>query len=100
MELEFLHDCDEDCARLDNGKSEVVCIWIGTIWDDLDDETPWPQLMVLRKSIGMGGRNASPGAYERIGITSFETGCFEEKPLAERVVAWFKEAEVTEVTIV
>lgn len=69
------------------------------MWGDLDDETPWPQLMVLRKSIGMGGRNASPGAYERIGIMSLESS-FDTKSQAYRIVAWFKEAEVTEITIV
>lgn len=59
--------------------------------------------MILRKSIGIGGRSASPGAYERIGIISLKPGLkpgLEEKSQADIVTAWFKVAEVMEVKIV
>jgi hypothetical protein len=97
-ELEFRHDCDKDFVNYEKGNGNVVCIWIGTIWSNRD-ALPSPQLMVLRKSIGIGGRAATLGAYERVGATSRQIFTLEERQLSI-VMAWFKEAKVTEVTIV
>lgn len=68
MELKCRADYVEDFAKVRKEENDVVCIWIGTIWDESDNEIPFPQLMILRRSVGMGGKAATPGAYERVGI--------------------------------
>jgi len=100
MELKYRHDCAKDLAEYEKEKVDMVCIWIGTIWgEDLDDGVPFPQLMILRKSIGMGGVAATPGAYERVEILSVNPNV-NDKSQVDIIMAWFREARVTEVMIV
>jgi hypothetical protein len=65
--LEFVCDCREDFEdkKFYKKRSELACLWIGSVWDG---DQFYPYLLVLRESVGIGGRAATADAYEKVGV--------------------------------
>ncbi|KAH6683430.1 heterokaryon incompatibility protein-domain-containing protein [Halenospora varia] len=80
---DFLSDFEETLSR-----ENLTCVWISKPYFN-------PHLLLLRRSVGVGGLPATPGAFERVGITRLH---WEWQ--AEIADSWFKNAKVKPITIV
>lgn len=101
MKLDASLSCYHDCPSDDRAgqDAKVLCAWIGTSSVSFGSRPRRaPRILILQPSRGLGGKAASKGCYERIGIMNFdfEYG-IEEKRM---MIDWFKDAEVETTTVV
>jgi hypothetical protein len=85
-----LEPCLDDPDDFEIRETSLLCVWVGTIWENSGMH---PQILLLQPSRGFGGKAAASGCYERVGV-------LRKREDTSTLLEWFKDAEVHCIKIV